>query len=173
MTKTILILIFQFLIFQYSFSQIFKSNEQYSGTIDEIQDSVLRKEVLAIQDCLNQSKRKNKEVKKIFSSTKDSIFTFEGSGMICFKQENDIYTINRFEVWLKRGYEFPPFAFNDLKIKATESDKYFPCTVFSTNPKSTLFFHCVDAFIDNNSFTVIFVSSSLKGFLGRVLIKSN
>lgn len=85
MIKSTLILFFTFCFCTTNYSQIFNSDEQYSGTIEEIQDSILKKEVLAVLDCLNNSQRKNKEVKKIFSSTKDSIFTFGASGMIFFK----------------------------------------------------------------------------------------
>lgn len=168
MTKTILISIFQFLIFQYSFSQIFKSNEQYSGTIDEIQDSVLRKEILAVQACLNQNK--NKEVKKIFSDTKDTLFTFGGSGMISFQLENDVFRINRFVVWYKPEYDFPNYSFDDLLIETNENSKDFPCKVFKSKKRTACLFHSIEAKINDEHFTVIFISNVHTGFMGRVLI---
>lgn len=173
MTKTILILIFQFLIFHYSFSQIFKSKEQYSGTIDEIQDSVLRKEVVAVQDCLNNSQSKNKEVKKIFSNTKDTLFFFGGSGMISFQLENDVFRINRFIVWYKPEYDFPIYSFDDILIEVNENNKDFPCKVFKSKKRTALLFHCIEATINNEHFTVILISNVHSGFLGRVLIKYN
>jgi hypothetical protein len=173
MTKTILILIFQFLIFQYCFSQIFKSNEQYSGSIEEIQDSVLRKEVLAVQDFLNNSNSKNKEVKKIFSNTKDTLFFFGGSGMISFQLDNDVFRINRFVVWYKPEYDFPSYSFNDLLIETSENKSEFPCKVFVSKKRTAFLFHCIEATINDVPYKVIFISNVHNGFLGRVLIKSN
>lgn len=173
MKALIILLVFIYFGSFPALSQIFNSAEKYSGTIDEIQDSILRKKVLAVQDCLIHSRNKNKEVKKIFSNTKDTVFTFGGSGLISFQRENEIFSIIRFTVWFKREYDFPSYSYTDLKIKATESYTKFPCNVFSTRKRSLLLFHCVYATIDNIPYTVIFISDTLHGFLGRVLIKTN
>jgi hypothetical protein len=169
--KTVIIL-FLSLFNGYSYSQIFKSNEQYSGTTDEIQDSALRKEVLAVQDCLNKSTSKNKEVKKIFSSTKDSVFSF-GNGVLTFKNENNILTINSFVVWYKPSFNFPTYSFDDLLIVANENSRDFPCKVFKPKKRTAYLFHCIEATINDEHNTVIFISNVHTGFLGRVLIKSN
>lgn len=172
MIKSILSLLFTFFLCTTNYSQIFKSNEQYSGTIEEIQDSVLKKEVLAVQDCLNQSKSKNKVVKKIFTNTKDSIFSFR-SGMCTFKKVNNTITINSFSVWYKPTFIFPSNCYNDLKIKPLGTSNDFPCKVFVSRKRTALLFHCIEATIKDEHYTVIFISNVHTGFVGRVLIKSN
>lgn len=172
MKKVIIFLVFVSLISDASYSQIFKSNEQFSGTIAEIQDSILKKEVLGVQNCLILSKRKNNFVKKISTSTKDSIFSFR-HGMCTFKKVNNTITINSFSVWYKPQFIFPSSCYDDLKINSSNTSNEFPCKVFVSRKRTAYLFNCFEASIDGIPYSVIFISNVHSGFLGRVLIKSN
>lgn len=111
-------------------------------------------------------------MKKIFSSTKDSIFSF-GSGVLTFKNENNILSINRFVVWHKPTFNFPTYSFDDMLIELNENSKDFPCKVFKSKKRTAYLFHCIEAKIKDEHYTVIFISNVHTGFMGRVLIKTN
>ena len=174
--KTVIIsIIFNTLFCNCIYSQAFNSNEQYSGTIDEIKDSVLKNEILSVKSNLYYP-HKNKIVKKInmIEESSDSTFKCGYSGnLFLFNKENTVYTLKRIRVGSKEYFDFPLNSFNDFNIVNNTNKNTPSIQCFKSIKRSDFLFHCVNVTIQEVPYTVIFISNLHSGFLGRVLIKSN